>query len=138
MALYSLTAHAVHVPPFWPLYPLLHVQSLWASLPDGDDDWEGQFEHVLDVVAPEVVEYVPPTQRTQEREPGKLLYVPAVQSVQDPRLEQVDPLLHVQSLRASLPDAHTFCTHVDDRAGQLKHMLDVGAPEVVEYVPIPQ
>ena len=64
--------------------------------------------------------------------------MPAVQIVQGPPSGPLDPLLHVQALRASLPDVHNPGTHVDDRAGQLKHMLDVGAPEVVEYVPIPQ
>ena len=46
----------MHVPPSGPDDPLLHVQSLRASLPDGDDDWEGQFEHANIFVAPTVVE----------------------------------------------------------------------------------
>ena len=77
-------------------------------------------------------------QLVQEAEPGELLYLPAVHLVQDPPSGPLDPLLHVQSLRASLPAVHNPGTHVDDRAGQLKYMLDVGAPEVVEYVLIPQ
>ena len=64
--------------------------------------------------------------------------MPAVQIVQGPPSGPLDPLLHVQSLRASLPDAHDPGTHVDDLAGQFKHMLDVEAPEVLEYLPIPQ
>ena len=122
----------VQDPPLGPLDPMLHVQSLGAWLPDGDDDREGQLEHVLDVVAPEIVEYVPPAQRAQEAEPGEILYVPAVQIVQDPPSGPLDPLLHVQSLRASLPDGD------DDWEGQLKHMLAVVAPEIVEYLPMPQ
>ena len=46
----------VQGPPSGPLNPLLHIQSLRAWLPYGDDDREGQLEHVLDVVAPEVFE----------------------------------------------------------------------------------
>ena len=45
---------------------------------------------------------------------GELVYVPAVQLVQDPPtgpIKPLDPLLHVQSLRASLPDGD------DDRGG---------------------
>ena len=60
-----------------------------------------------------------------------------VQLVQSPPSGPLDPLLHVQSLRALLPWLHEFPTHVDDRAGQPKHMLDVGVPEVLEYLPIP-
>ena len=98
--LYVPAVQIVQNPPLRPLDPMLHVQSLGALLPDGDDDREGQLEHVLDVVAPEVVEYVPPTQRAQEAEPGEILYVPAVQIIQDLPSGPLDPLLHVHSLRA--------------------------------------
>ena len=54
--LYSPATHWVHVPPLDPLDPLLHIQSLRASLPDSDDDREGQLRHVPDVVAPTAVE----------------------------------------------------------------------------------
>ena len=64
--------HCMHSPPSGPLDPLLHIQSLRELLPDGDDDRGGQLEHVLDVVAPEVAEYVPAAQRTQDAEPGEL------------------------------------------------------------------
>ena len=64
--------HCVHSPPSGPLDPLLHIQSLRELLPDGDNDRGGQLEHVLDVVAPEVAEYVPAAQRTQDAEPGEL------------------------------------------------------------------
>ena len=118
--------------PIKPLDPLLHVQSLRTSLPDGDDDWDGQLEHVLDAVAPEIVEYLPPTQRAQEAGPEEILYVPAVQLVQDPPLAPLNPLLHVQSLRASLPDGD------DDWEGQLRQVPDVVAARLVEYLPAAQ
>ena len=57
------------------------------------------------------------------------MYVPAVQLVQDPPtgpIKPLDPLLHVQSLRASLPDGD------DDREGQLEHVLNAVAPTAVE------
>ena len=112
-----------------PLNPATHVQSLGSLLPDGDDAQYRHVRHVLGAVAPEVVEYVPLSQRAQDAEPGELLYVPAVQLVQDPPVEPLDPMLHVQSLGAWLPDGD------DDREGQLEHVLDVVAPEIVEYVP---
>ena len=56
-------------PPGGPLRPLLQVQSLRALLPEGDDDPEGQLVHVLEDVAPEVVEYLPLGQRVQDAEP---------------------------------------------------------------------
>ena len=59
--------------PIKPLDPLLHVQSLRASLPDGDDDREGQLKHVSGVVAGTKAEYFPLAQRTQASEPGELL-----------------------------------------------------------------
>ena len=121
--------HWVHVPPLDPLDPLLHIQSLRASLPDSDDDRAGQLRHVPDVVAPEVVEYFPLAQTAQEAEPGELLYVPAVQIVQDPPSGPLYPLLHVQSLRASLPDDD------DDREGQLEQ--DAGPVEPL-YLPAVQ
>ena len=90
--------------PIKPLDPLLHVQSLRASLPDGDDDWEGQLKHMLDVVAPEVVEYVPPAQRVQDAGPGELLYVPAMHISQGPPSGPDEPALQVQAVEPGLPD----------------------------------
>ena len=66
---------------------------------------------------------------------GELVYVPAVQLVQDPTsgpIKPLDPLLHVQSLGASLPGGD------DDQEGQLKHVLDVVAARLVEYLPAAQ
>ena len=40
-ALYVPATHAVHVPPFGPVKPALHVQSEEASLPAGEDDPAG-------------------------------------------------------------------------------------------------
>ena len=130
--------HDVHVPPSGPEKPALQVQSLERMLPTGELEFDGQVLHVCAPVAPTVPENVPPTQVSQIAEPGELLYVPAVQLVHAPPSGPLDPLSHVQSLRASLPAVHNPGTHVDDRAGQPKHMLDVAAPEVLEYLQITQ
>ena len=69
--------------PIKPLDPLLHVQSLGASLPGGDDDREGQLRHVLDVVAARLVEYLPAAQSVQD-ELLLFLNLPAGHSSQSP------------------------------------------------------
>ena len=126
--LYVPAMQLVQDPPSGPLDPTLHVQLMRASLPGGDLDWEGQFEHVLNVVAPEIFEYVFMAQGSHEAEPLELLYVPATQLVHDPPFGPLDPTLHVQLLRASLPGGDL------DWEGQFEHVLNVVAPEVFEYV----
>ena len=56
--------------------PLLHVQSLAESLPEGELDPEGQAEQVLDVDAPEAAEYFPLMQLVHASDPTKDLNVP--------------------------------------------------------------
>ena len=102
--MYVPAVQIVQGPPSGPLDPLLHVHLLRAWLPDGDDDREGQLEHVLDVVAPEIVEYVPPAQRVQDAGPGELLYVPAMQISQGPPSGPDEPALQVQAVEPGLPD----------------------------------
>ena len=68
--LYLPATQLVHGPPSGPLKPLLHVQSLAESLPAGELDPEGQAEQVLDVVAPDVVEYLPLPQSLQAKDPA--------------------------------------------------------------------
>ena len=68
--LYLPATQLVHGPPSGPLKPLLHVQSLAESLPAGELDPEGQAEQVLDVVAPDVVEYWPLPQSLQAKDPA--------------------------------------------------------------------
>ena len=103
MNLYLPAVQRVQDPPLGPLDPMLHVQSLGALLPDGDDDREGQLRHVLDVVAPEVVEYVPLTQRAQDAEPGELLYMPATHSEHGPPSGPSAPAVQVQAVAMGLP-----------------------------------
>ena len=129
MNLYLPAVQRVQDPPLGPLDPMLHVQSLGAWLPDGDDDREGQLEHVLDVVAPEIVEYMPPAQRAQEAEPGEILYVPAVQLVQDPPSGPDQPALQVQAVAMRLPTGEL------EFDGQVLH---VAAPRLGLKVPAQQ
>ena len=53
-------------------------------------------------MAPEVVEYVSLLQVSQIAEPGELLYVPAVQLVQDPPLGPDQPALQVLAVKTVL------------------------------------
>ena len=57
-------------PPAGPFQPLLHVQSLKASLPAGELEYDEQLAHVLAEVAPEVEEYLPSAQTAQDAEPA--------------------------------------------------------------------
>ena len=68
--MYDPAAQTVQVPPAGPLEPLLHVQSITASLPAGESEYDGQLAQVLEEVAPEADEYLPSAQRTQEAEPA--------------------------------------------------------------------
>ena len=119
---------SAHGQPLEPLDPLLHVQSLGALLPDVDDDQEGQLEHVLDVVSPEVVEYVPLTQRAQDAEPGEILYMPATHSEHGPPSGPEEPALQVQAVAMRLPTGEV------EYDGQVSH---VASPVLVLKVPAP-
>ena len=60
--LYVPAAHAVHVPPFVPVYPTLQRQLVWRALPLGEFENVGQMTHELSAEAPGVVEYLPAPQ----------------------------------------------------------------------------
>jgi hypothetical protein len=60
------TTHAVHVPPFTPVYPALHWHKPKTLLPLGENEFAGQSRQVLAVGAPAVIEYLPASQSTQE------------------------------------------------------------------------
>ena len=75
--------HAAHVPPSGPVKPTLHLQSIAASLPLTDNEWEGHIE--------------------QGSPPLSFLNVPAPHAEQFPTLgPDVKPALHLQSLAALL------------------------------------
>ncbi len=60
-SLYSCrtASHAVHVPPFAPVYPALHWHLIFSLLPLAEIEFEGHSVHVEDIEAPETVEYFP-------------------------------------------------------------------------------
>jgi hypothetical protein len=79
------TTHAVHVPPFTPVYPASHRHSTTRLLPLGESEFAGQSVHVLFTEAPAVSEYLPAAQATQElatEAPTAAEYFPATQAVQ--------------------------------------------------------
>ena len=60
------------------------------------------------------------------------MYEPAAQLVQDPPADPLKPLLQVQSLTPLLPEGES------EFEGQLVHVAEDAAPEVVEYLPLGQ
>ena len=85
-----------------------------------------QSMHVLDVVAPTVVEYVPIWQSSHVSDPANSLYFPATHSEHVPPSGPVEPALQVQAVSIELPDSD------DDWAGQISHVSMYLAPTVVE------
>ena len=87
--LYLPATHAVHVPPFGPVKPMLHVQAARAELAIGELELVGQARQVVATVAPTVVEYLPAPQLVHTAVPVVFLYVPATQAVHGPPLGPV-------------------------------------------------
>ncbi len=84
VVLYLPAAHAVHVPPFGPVYPMLQVQLESAALPLGELELSRQTMHVVSSVAPVLVEYLPAAQSVHATLPLVVLYLPAAQAVHGP------------------------------------------------------
>jgi hypothetical protein len=59
------TTHAVHVPPFTPVYPALHWHLTTRLLPLGESEFAGQPMQVLAAEALRFVEYLPAPQPMQ-------------------------------------------------------------------------
>ena len=91
--------------------------------------------HGYIVMAPTVVEKNPASQRAQEAEPGEILYVPAVQLVQDPPSGPDQPASQVQAVAMRLPTGEL------EFDGQVSHVaspvldLKVPAPHDVHVPP---
>ena len=84
--MYDPAAQTVQDPPAGPLEPLLHVQSITASLPAGELEYDGQLAHVLEEVAPEADEYLPLGQLAhvlEEVAPEAEEYFPSAQRSQE-------------------------------------------------------
>jgi hypothetical protein len=110
-----------------------------------------QLMQVLTAIAPSVSEYFPAPQAVQARLPVTALKVPATQGRHGPPFAPLYPTLHKQLVKAVLPAAELelpgqLKQSVDELApmtedlpaAQFKHVLDVEAPTVAEYVPAPQ
>jgi hypothetical protein len=110
---YEPLAQAVHVPEFMSMKPALHVQEVTTELGLGELEFVGQSIHVVAIVAPTVVEYVPAAQSVHTALPVAILYLPATQAVHGPPLGPVFPILHVQAAPAVHPvhDAPEFAGH---------------------------
>ena len=65
VALCFPTTHAVHVPPFTPVYPALHWHPTKTLLPLGENEFAGQPMQVLAAEALRFVEYLPAPQPMQ-------------------------------------------------------------------------
>ena len=75
-SLYVLILHAMHVPPLVPRKPALQVQAFKSELPRGASAFAGQDKHVVNVVAPSLLEYVPDGQLAHADDPVDFLNFP--------------------------------------------------------------
>ena len=79
LVLYVPAPHAEHVVPSWPVYPLLHLQSVLSSLAALDCMFAAHPTHTL-LVAATAVEYVFAKQFVHATEPVVSLNVPFTQA----------------------------------------------------------
>ncbi len=79
LVLYFPATHVVHVPPFAPVNPALQVQAARAELASGELELAGHVIHVVEIVAPVLVEYVPVEQSVHTALP--VVYFPAMHAV---------------------------------------------------------
>jgi hypothetical protein len=107
--LYFPVEHAVQVPPFTPVNPMLQIQAVETILPPTDNEFVGQFVQVPAPVAPTTAEYelAPQSMHVLAKEaPTVAEYLPAPQSTQE--LASVAPVVvrylpAPQSMHASDP-----------------------------------
>jgi len=129
ISLYFPAGHAVHTPPFGPVHPVLHEQSLGCALAIFELDSDAHSKHSVTAVAPTVVAYFPVAQSVHVSDPGAFLYVPAAHSVQEPPFGPLAPALHVHAAMLTL---EALALEFDGQA------LHVVAPSMPEYVLISQ
>ena len=126
VALYLPATHTEHTPPFGPEYPTLQAHDV---LDAAELELAGQATQLESAVAAIVTEYVPAEQSEQAAEPLTALYLPATHPEHVPPFAPVYPVLQEQAPTAELElGALEF-------EGQPKHVDDVLAPAVTEYVP---
>jgi hypothetical protein len=131
-ALYFPVAQFAHVPPSGPVHPALQMQLDKVELATGELEFVGQVLHVVLVVAPDAIEYVPAPQSEHVAAPVDVLYFPATHRLHGPPSGPVDPALQVQLAKVPLPASEL------EFDGQVVHVVLVVAPDAVEYLPAPQ
>jgi hypothetical protein len=102
-ALYFPVAQFAHVPPSGPVHPALQMQLDKVELATGELEFVGQVLHVVLVVAPDAIEYVPAPQSEHVAVPDAILYFPATHRLHGPPSGPVDPALQVQLAKVPLP-----------------------------------
>jgi hypothetical protein len=112
LILYLPATQAEQTPPFGPVNPALQVQSPAAELALNEIEFEGQSVHAT--------------------LPVLILYLPATQAEQTPPFGPVNPALQVQSPAAEL------ALYEIEFEGHVIHVVEIVAPVLVEYVPVPQ
>jgi hypothetical protein len=101
--LYFPTTHKVQSDGPVPDDPALQVHNAKVPLPDGELEFVGQVLHVVLVVAPDAIEYVPAPQSEHVAAPVDVLYFPATHRLHGPPSGPVDPALQVQLAKVPLP-----------------------------------
>ena len=97
-------AHASHVPPSGPEYPVLHVQFVIVLDPACDIDSNGHAMHVDTLCWPMWFEYLPPAHRVHATDPLPGLNVPAAHGWHAVPSGPEYPALQVQLVGMGLPD----------------------------------
>jgi hypothetical protein len=126
LVLYFPATHVVHVPPFAPVNPALHVQAAISVLETGAFAFAGHAEHVANALAPTAVEYVAVPQSVHAALPALVLYLPATHPEHTPPSAPVKPALHKQAPSAVL-ETGAFAFE-----SQAKHVDKALAPTAAE------
>ena len=125
--LYFPATHAVHGPPIGPVDPALHVQAARTELEIGELEFVGHAMHVVAIVAPTVVEYVPAPQSVQTALPVEILYFPVTHAVHaPPPFSPVNPALQMHSKTLVLALGDVLLTG---------HVVHAALPTVFFHVP---
>jgi hypothetical protein len=132
LILYLPATQAEQTPPFGPVNPALQVQSPAVELAMYEFEFEGHVIHVVEIVAPVLVEYVPVPQSVHAVLPVLILYLPATQAEQTPPFGPVNPVLHVQAVAAVLGLGEL------ELPGHATQFDSSVAPCVPKYLPAPQ
>ncbi len=132
IVLYFPATQAVHGTPSGPVNPALQAQALTAELAVGELEFAGHARHVVAIVAPTDMEYVPDKQSVHAALPLIVLYFPATQEVHRPPSGPVKPMLHTQALTTELAFGEL------EFAGHARHVVAIVAPTDIEYVPAKQ